>query len=513
VVGNYINYVVTVTNNGPSNGTSATLNDTLSSELQNATFCVDTATTCDPSTGSAWTGSTSVGALASGDSKVVRIRAQIKPGSTATSITNQAHLAAQSPTDPISTNDDSAVVTTTLSREADLAVTKTGPTSAVVGNYINYVVTVTNNGPSNGTSATLNDTLSSELQNATFCVDTATTCDPSTGSAWTGSTSVGALASGDSKVVRIRAQIKPGSTATSITNQAHLAAQSPTDPISTNDDSAVVTTTLSREADLAVTKTGPTSAVVGNYINYVVTVTNNGPSNGTSATLNDTLSSELQNATFCVDTATTCDPSTGSAWTGSTSVGALASGDSKVVRIRAQIKPGSTATSITNQAHLAAQSPTDPISTNDDSAVVTTTLSREADLAVTKTGPTSAVVGNYINYVVTVTNNGPSNSTSATLNDTLSSELQNATFCVDTATTCDPSTGSAWTGSTSVGALASGDSKVVRIRAQIKPGSTATSITNQAHLAAQSPTDPLSTNADSAVVTTTLSREADLAVT
>src|SRR5206468_4101099 len=116
---------VTVTNNGPSNGTSATLTDTLSSELQNATFCVDTATTCDPSAGgsASWTGSTSVGALAVNGSMTVRIRAQIKPSSTATSISNQAHLGAQSPAAPTSSNDDSAVVTTTLSRHADLAIT------------------------------------------------------------------------------------------------------------------------------------------------------------------------------------------------------------------------------------------------------------------------------------------------------------------------------------------------------------------------------------------------------
>ena len=57
---------------------------------------------------------------------------------------------------------------------------KSAPANAVAGNYITYTVTVTNNGPSDRTSATLTDTLSSELQGATFCAYTSgSPCDQS----------------------------------------------------------------------------------------------------------------------------------------------------------------------------------------------------------------------------------------------------------------------------------------------------------------------------------------------
>src|SRR5439155_1199278 len=168
-------------------------------------------------------------------------------------------------------SDTSSTVTTTVSRKADLAVSKSGPASAKAGNYINYVLTVSNNGPSNGVSETLTDSLSSELQNATYCVDGASACDPAAAGAlsWSGPLStLGAINAGSSKLVRIRAQITPGSTVGSIDNTASLSAQSPSDPTSSNDTSSTVTTTFSLEADLALSKSGPASAKAGDYVEY-----------------------------------------------------------------------------------------------------------------------------------------------------------------------------------------------------------------------------------------------------
>src|SRR5947207_1583878 len=112
-----------------------------------------------------------------------RIRAQIKPGSSATSIPNQASLSAQSPTDPTEIGRASRRERATITGVADPADNKNGPASALAGNYISYVLTVTNNRTSNATSETLTDALSGELQNATYCVDGASPpCDPSGGS-------------------------------------------------------------------------------------------------------------------------------------------------------------------------------------------------------------------------------------------------------------------------------------------------------------------------------------------
>src|SRR5439155_1738854 len=240
--------------------------------------------------------------------------------------------------------------------------------SAKAGNYITYVLTVSNNGPSNGSSETLTDSLSSELQNATYCVDGASACDPAAAGAlsWSGPLStLGAINAGSSKVVRIRAQIKPGSTVDSIDNSASLSAQSPSDPTSSNDNSSTVTSTVSRKSDLAVSKSSPASAKAGNYINYVLTVSNNASLNGVSETLTDSLSSELQNATYCVAGASASDPAAAGAlsWSGPLStLGAINAGSSNLDRFRAQIEPRSSPARRYNNLSLSAQSPSDPTS-------------------------------------------------------------------------------------------------------------------------------------------------------
>ncbi len=437
---------------------------------------------------------------------MVKIRAQIKPGSTVSSISNTASVSGQAPTDPAAGN-DSSTISTTVGREADLKVTKSGPASAKAGEYVVYSVQVENLGPSNNTAATLTDTLSGELQNATYCVGLA--CDPSAVGApsWTGSLAVGGINAGATTVVKIRAQIKPGSTVSSISNTASVSGQAPTDPAAGN-DSSTISTTVGREADLKVTKSGPASAKAGEYVVYSVQVENLGPSNNTAATLTDTLSGELQNATYCVGLA--CDPSAVGApsWTGSLAVGGINAGATTVVKIRAQIKPGSTVSSISNTASVSGQAPTDPAAGN-DSSTISTTVGREADLKVTKSGPASAKAGEYVVYSVQVENLGPSNNTAATLTDTLSGELQNATYCVGLA--CDPSAVGApsWTGSLAVGGINAGATTVVKIRAQIKPGSTVSSISNTASVSGQAPTDPAAGN-DSSTISTTVGREAEL---
>src|SRR5437660_1158811 len=111
-------------------------------------------------------------------------------------------------------------------------------TTAVAGNFITYAITVSNNGPSDGTSATLSDTLSGQLQSATFCSYTgATACDPAAAAAlsWSGSTSLGALAAGASKSTLFPYTTLFRSTVASIANAASLGSQSPSDPISGND--------------------------------------------------------------------------------------------------------------------------------------------------------------------------------------------------------------------------------------------------------------------------------------
>ncbi len=183
-----LTYTIGVNNAGPNDASAVKVVDTLPA-----------GTTFVSATGTNWTctGTTTVtcnrtgGNLAPGAAPNITIvvTAPATPGS----ITNSATVS--SPNDNTPGNNTASAVTS-VGNAADLRVTKSGPASAKAGEYVVYSVPVENLGPSNNTAATLTDTLSGELQNATYCVGLA--CDPLavgapswTGSlAWAGSTLV-----------------------------------------------------------------------------------------------------------------------------------------------------------------------------------------------------------------------------------------------------------------------------------------------------------------------------------
>src|SRR5262249_9761966 len=105
------------------------------------------------------------------------------------------------------------------------------------------------------------------------------------------------------------------------------------------------------------------------------------------------------------------------------------------------------------------------INTGDDSATRSTSVTRNVDLTVTKSASAASVVagsgsGN-LSYVVTVTNNGPSDSASVVLSEATTLE---AGVTVDSVTPSAGSfSGNNGTGTWSVGPLASGASATLTL--------------------------------------------------
>ncbi len=89
---------------------------------------------------------------------------------------------------------------------SDLAVTKTGPITAIPGSPITYTITVANNGPSTVTDLTLTDTPPPAVLNPVFTPSTGS-YDPATG-AWTGLN----LAQGQSATMTLSGTIDPSAT-------------------------------------------------------------------------------------------------------------------------------------------------------------------------------------------------------------------------------------------------------------------------------------------------------------
>ena len=490
VPGADITYTITVTNNGPSTVTGATVSDPLPA---GTTFVSATnEATYDPGTN---TVQFTTGTLTSGGSARFELTLAIDPALTGT-LSNTATVSPPAGvTDPNPAN-DSATDTDTLTPQADLSITKTdGKDSAVPGTDTTYTITVSNNGPSTVTGAMVSDLLPAGV---TFVSATnGATYDAGSN---TVQFTTGTLAAGDSDSFQLTVAISPTATG-SLSNTATVSPPAGvTDPNSTN-NSATDIDLLTPQADLSITKSdGVSSVVPGTNTTYTIVVTNNGPSTVTGAVVSDVLPAGV---TFVSATGgATYDPVTN---TVSATLGMLAPGASTSFNLTVAIGAASTGT-LNNTATVSP--PTgffDPDETN-NSATDTDTLTPQADLSITKTdGATTAVPGTNVTYTIVVTNNGPSTVTGATVSDVLPA---GTTFVSTTGGVYDSA---ANTVHFTTGTLAPGGMTTFQLTVAVDPLATGT-LSNTATVAPPSGvTDPTDGN-NSATDIDTLTPQADLSI-
>ncbi|MBY6205968.1 DUF7507 domain-containing protein, partial [Halomonas denitrificans] len=378
VAGTQVTYDITVTNNGPADAADVSVADPTPAGY---TFASATA----PCAGGF---PCALGTVSAGANVTIQVTFDIDPATTG-DVTNTATVST-STTDPDATN-DSASATTTVVAEADMAITKTGPATAIAGTTATYSITVTNNGPSDAQSVTVDDPTPAGY---TFSGATA----PCGGGF---PCALGMIAAGGSVAFDVTFSIAP-STLGDVTNTATVSSPT-TDPNGANNASSA-TTTVGAEADLGITKTGPATAIAGTTATYSITVTNNGPSDAQSVTVDDPTPAGY---TFSGATA----PCGGGF---PCALGTVAAGGSVAFDVTFSIAP-STLGDVTNTATVSSPT-TDPNGANNASSA-TTTVGAEADLAITKTGPATAIAGTQVTYDITVTNNGPSDAQSVQVAD------------------------------------------------------------------------------------------------
>ncbi|MFN0181190.1 MAG: beta strand repeat-containing protein, partial [Gemmatimonadales bacterium] len=378
-----------------------------------------------------------------GETLTITYTQAIPSSSTCSStLTNTATVAdrpSQTGTTDIVGNTVTDTVNTPLTIDcvADLAVTKTdGATTATPGSPISYTVTVTNNGPSNVSGATVTDTVPAAITGVSWsCSITSGTgsCGAASGSGNAISTTV-SLNSGAVATYTVSGTVS-ASASGSLVNTVTVAPPSgTTDPTPAN-DSATDTNTLSPQADLAVTKTdGATTATPGSPISYTVTVTNNGPSNVSGASVTDTVPAAITGVTWnCVITSGTgaCGAASGSGNAISTTVD-LNSGAVATYTINGTISVSATGT-LANTVTVAPPSgTTDPTPAN-NSATDTTTLSAGTIAANNDAGSvTSAAGGQAVANVLVNDTLGGSGATTSTVTITLVGSLPSG-ITLDTA--------------------------------------------------------------------------------
>jgi uncharacterized repeat protein (TIGR01451 family) len=325
------------------------------------------------------------------------------------------------------------VVANTTVQNADLVVTKTHTGATTPGGALAYTITVKNNGPSDATNVTLNDTAPANVTFGAVTVVSATpvgitACNPAP-TATTIACLFPSIVSGQTVTLTVPATLAAAATVgSSIANTASTSTSTldATTPNTVTDTFVVGAASV----DLGVTLTVlPTTAAPGDTVTYTVTVSN--PNTTTDAT-NVVVTDVLPAGLAAVTPPTT--PSAGTAavaantwtWTIPTVVKATSATTPTVVTtsFTATVDEATTLTTITNTVTMTATQ-TDPVSTNNTASVGLTIVAAVADLnVVSSVDDSKPNQGDTIKIYVRVSNAGPADATNIVLKDVLPTGLK-----------------------------------------------------------------------------------------
>ncbi|HEV2718545.1 MAG TPA: DUF11 domain-containing protein, partial [Thermoanaerobaculia bacterium] len=296
--------------------------------------------------------------------------------------------------DPAPSN-NSSTWTTNVTQQADLSINKTGPTSAAAGAPIVYTITVTNLGPSAAAAVTVNDPTPAGL---TFASNSGACATPFP-------CSLGTLNAGQSAAITTTFNVPANYAGTTITNVATVTSAA-NDPNSGNDTSSV-TTPVTGQADVMISKTGPATTTVGSNVTYNVTITNNGPLAAANVFVNDPTPTGL---TFVSNSGACSGPYP-------CALGTLNPSQSVTISSTYNVPVGYTGTTITNTATVSSSTPDANVANNTSSATTSLSGTLTADVKVTKSGPSTALENSVATFTIVVTNNGPNAAQNVVVSD------------------------------------------------------------------------------------------------
>ena len=442
--GDLFNYTIVITAEGSSDSLGVILTDKLDQSLldaQNAVFYVN------GNYVGKWNGSYNIGTLKTGNSVTVTI--EVKALNSANKdIFNKAIV--ENEEGFINESNKTVHVNT-----VDLAINKTSDkvTYKYLDNVI-YTIVVTNHGSDDSFNVTVRDMLPNTLR----FISASGNYDPVTG-IWF----IGHLAKGQSATLTITAQaIFPGI----ITNDANVTGSGYDVNLTNNHDN--ITITVPDCVILNVNKVaiggvinitgGIKNVVAGEEVIYQVLVSNHGPSTAVNVVLTDNYQTkDLTVVAYSLDNITWIPYTKGA----NINLGDMTSGSNILVYFKAMVN-ASTRGIVHNVVNITTDT--------DDargifSAEEHVNVMANSTLKVDKTAEIKELnPGDTIHYIITVTAGGSSDSLNIVLKDILDSTLldvNSATYAVDGVNK------GVWTGSLSLGKIATGNSVTVDIWAKV----------------------------------------------
>ena len=497
-------YTITVRNGGPSTAEGVTVADRLPAGLSvvgeptaSAGQCTMTGQQLD----------CALGTLAPNATVTIEVTVRVDANLTG-DVVNVASVTGTTPDG--NTGDNSATSTEPTTPQADLTITKTGPATIVAGQPISWTLRVQNAGPSFATGVTVRDELPAGLTGATVRTDQGQCRIDAGGPSGTVNCDLGTVGVGDDVTitVMVNAGVSAAYTGQQLVNTATVT--SPTPEPNPGDDgrSDDATTTVTRDADLSITKThDPGAAVIPGapgpegLATWTLIVTNDGPSTARNTTVTDSLPAGLSDVTFQTPDGVACTP------TGACALGELQPGQTVRITVSGRLPADYADQQVINRASVGSEDPDGEGSDNTSTDAIP--VSPSSDVQVTKTGPAQVVAGTQIAWELRVANNGPSTATGVVLTDRIPAGLGNPQVTAPAGMTCAITDGLLTCRAN--GPLAPGDANAltVRLTADV-PADRLEPITNTAEVTSGS-FDGTGDN-NTATTTTEVTGSADLSV-
>ncbi|MEG1832028.1 MAG: SdrD B-like domain-containing protein [Burkholderiaceae bacterium] len=371
--------------------------------------------------------------------------------------------------DPNSSN-NTAMDTVQIDPVADMQMTgnTTTPTAVRTGVNATYVLSFRNNGLSRADGVVVTDTFNFPAGDSGMSVVSVassafgSSCSIAAGAQITPAANrfnctIGSMADGETQTVTlvVRPNFMSGNGARSVGNSA-VVSSSTHDSDAANNSADSTLTVNPAALDLLINKTDWIDPLIFDagttFIDYQVTVTNNGPSYGTGVRVRESFAMPAgKSARFVCDTSTygggTCNSPSLCSATGQVSapggtlafscnlpagtathgvaVGDLVSGQSKRVWLRFEVidAPAGTGDVYANTASVESNEP--DTQTSNDSVLERTTVRPRLDLSVAKVASKATVALNEpFVWNLTVSNSGPGDSLSTQLSDTLPAGME-----------------------------------------------------------------------------------------